>query len=348
MAGETETTPSEIAGLGQPELMAERLPDNEAIESQLKDIKDDAFQFRKLTIDPEFKSLIPPLTKGEYEELMENIKARGCRDPLIIWKKTILDGHHRYEICEELGIPFETVEYEFTDRTEAKIWMIKNQRGRRNLKESQRAMLAVALEALYSEQAKERQGTRTDLGKKLVQSEKGRSAEKAANEMGISHQTVASAKRVANKGIPDLKKLVESGDVTVSAAAKVASCPMDVQEKIVEKALTQIQEGKKPKIAAIIREMIPAKEDVQKDDATISESTNESPNSIPEMEDEDRAELAKCDGGGCNVWGGPWVCTQCMGYWDSINIEHRPVACPGCGKSDGIKRKVNCPEWKVL
>jgi ParB-like chromosome segregation protein Spo0J len=268
MAGKADTTPNDIAGFGILDQMDKGLPENESIEYQVEDIKDDAFQFRKLTIDPEFKSLIPPLNKGEYEGLKEDIKAHGCRDPLIIWKGQgiILDGHHRYEICEELKLPFETVEYEFADRTGAEIWMIKNQRGRRNLNESQRSMLAVALEALYGEQAKNRQGTRTDLGQKLDQSEKGRSAEKAANEMGISHQTVNSAKKVVNKGIPDLKKMVESGEAKVSVAAKVASYPADVQEKIVEKALNQIQEGKKPKIAAIIREMIPVKEYVQKDD----------------------------------------------------------------------------------
>jgi ParB-like chromosome segregation protein Spo0J len=270
MAGETGTTPSEIAGFGLLDLMGMGLPENEATESQVEEIKDDTFQFRTLTIDPEFESLMPPLTKGEYEELLESIKANKCRDPLIVWRDhdTILDGHHRYKICEELNLPFKTVEVKFADRTEAKIWMIKNQRGRRNLKESQRAMLAVALEALYGEQAKERQGTRTDLDKNLDQSEKGRSAEKAAKEMGISHQTVSHAKKVANKGISNLKKMVESGDVAVSAAAKVASYPVEVQEKIVEKAMNQIQEGKNPKIAAIIQELASETEAVPKNDSS--------------------------------------------------------------------------------
>jgi hypothetical protein len=189
--------------------------------------------------------------------LKEGIKADGCHDPLIVWKgqNIILDGHHRHEICNDLGKPFKIVEIDFPNRTEAKIWMIKNQRGRRNLDESQRAMLAVQLEALYSEQAKERMGTRTDLGQNLDPSEAGKSAEKAANDMGISHQTVSYAKKVVNKGIPKLKEMVESGDIAVSAAAKVAPYPPEVQRKIVEKAVTQIQEGNKTKIAAINREI---------------------------------------------------------------------------------------------
>jgi len=68
--------------------------------------------------------------------------------------------------------------------------MIKNQIGRRNLDESQWAMLAVKLEALYAEQAKGRKGSRTDLGQNLGRGEFGRSAEKAAKDTGVSRSQV--------------------------------------------------------------------------------------------------------------------------------------------------------------
>lgn len=260
MAGDVKTTPSEIAKLGQSEPMADILSENVTIEASEKPI---------LTVDQEFRGLIPPLTESERAALRESIKTHGCRDSLIIWKGLgiILDGHYRYEICNELGLHFETIETEFPDRTEAKIWMIKNQRGRRNLNESQRAMLAVKLEALYGVQAKERMGTRTDLGQNLDPCEAGRSAEKAADDMNISHQTVSYAKNVVQKGIPELKMIVESGKLAVSAAKKVASYPPEVQEKIVEKVITQIDAGMHPKIAAIIREFVPETEGAQKKDA---------------------------------------------------------------------------------
>jgi len=35
-------------------------------------------------IDKEFKSLIPPLSKVEREQLEANIVAEGCRDPLVL------------------------------------------------------------------------------------------------------------------------------------------------------------------------------------------------------------------------------------------------------------------------
>jgi ParB-like chromosome segregation protein Spo0J len=349
MAGKTDTTPSEIAGFGLLESIMEGLHEKEATESQLEDIKNDAFQFRKLIIDPEFKNLMPPLTKGEYEKLKEGIKTYGCLHPLTIWKDhgILADGHYRYEICMELGIPFKTVECEFANRSELKIWMINNPRTHRNLKESQNAMLAVTLEALYGEQAKERQGIRTDLGQKLDQSEKGRSAEKAAKDLGVSHQTVAYAKKVSKKGIPDLIKMVESGEAKVSTAAKVASHPVEVQEKIVEKALNQIQEGKKPKIAAIIKELASEIEDVTNDEGTISESAKDEPidnQDILEVTDIDTAP----DMDVCDPWRGPWVCThkECNAFMTQMGVCHAPVACTGCGRSDGIKRLSVVGNWK--
>ena len=215
-------------------------------------------EMHELKIDPEFRDLIPPLSREEFEALKEDIKVNGCRDKLVVWKdhNILLDGHHRYQICAEQEIRSETMEIELSSRAEAKIWILMNQRGRRNLNESQRAMLAVTLNDIYCEQAKERMGTRTDLGQNLARSEVGRSAEKAAKDMGVSHQTVSFAKKVSVKGIPNLVKRVESGDIAVSAASKIASLPLEKQEKIMEKVETQIEAGSKPKVVALMREIV--------------------------------------------------------------------------------------------
>jgi hypothetical protein len=243
MAGDIESTPNEIAEVSKSGSTAQIQPET----------------IPEIVINPEFKSLIPPLDQGARDELKKSLQEEGCRDKLIVCKLDgqciLLDGHNRYEICKELRIPYKTTEIKVANRTEAKIWMIKNQRGRRNLNESQRAMLAVTLDALYSEQAKERMGTRTDLGLNFDQGLLGRSAEKAAKDMDVSHQTVSFAKRVVKEGIPELKEMVESGDIAVSAAAKVASCSHEIQGKIVESARTRIKEGKRPKIAALAREI---------------------------------------------------------------------------------------------
>ena len=53
----------------------------------------------RLEVDAEFKRLIRPLRKEEYRILENSIRKDGCRDPIIVWNNTIIDGHNRYLLC---------------------------------------------------------------------------------------------------------------------------------------------------------------------------------------------------------------------------------------------------------
>ena len=56
-----------------------------------------------LKIDPEFQSQIPPLTDDEFKQLEENILKEGkLLSPLIVWNNTLVDGHNRYTIAQNL------------------------------------------------------------------------------------------------------------------------------------------------------------------------------------------------------------------------------------------------------
>lgn len=101
----------------------------------------DELKSPELTIDREFRDLIRPLLKSEYRYLEAALQADGCREPIIVWKGTIVDGHNRYEICRRLGIPFETQERHFDNREEAIIWICSNQLGRRNISDETRRNL---------------------------------------------------------------------------------------------------------------------------------------------------------------------------------------------------------------
>jgi N6-adenosine-specific RNA methylase IME4 len=90
-----------------------------------------------LTINPAFHSLIPPLIPEELAQLEANILADGCRDPLVVWRGQLLDGHNRYEICQRHKLPFKTIAIELLDKEAALDWIDTNQLGRRNLKPDQ-------------------------------------------------------------------------------------------------------------------------------------------------------------------------------------------------------------------
>jgi N6-adenosine-specific RNA methylase IME4 len=98
-----------------------------------------------LKIDPEFRALIPPLKPVEREQLEANLVANGCRDPLVVWRGILIDGHNRHEICGRRGIPFHTVEVALESREHVLLWIEENQLGRRNLTDDQRAGIALRI-----------------------------------------------------------------------------------------------------------------------------------------------------------------------------------------------------------
>ena len=79
----------------------------------------------QLEIRTEFQNLIPPLSLEELNGLEDSIKKEGCRDPLVVWNNTIIDGHHRYAICTKHNIPFNTRDVQGLDTDiDVKLWMM--------------------------------------------------------------------------------------------------------------------------------------------------------------------------------------------------------------------------------
>lgn len=111
----------------------------------------------EIRVNQKFKDLIPPLTADERKQLEENILKDGIRDPLVVWRGILVDGHNRYEIARKHGLEYRVVEKEFRDEDEATLWIIDNQFGRRNLPDVDRIMLSQKRSGVLAEMAKKRQ-----------------------------------------------------------------------------------------------------------------------------------------------------------------------------------------------
>jgi N6-adenosine-specific RNA methylase IME4 len=146
---------------------------------------------------------IPRLSEPEYECLKEQIKEYGgCRDPLVVGvintedNKVLLDGHHRHEICQELGEEYsykiETMRFDTIE--DALAWVEDNQLGRRNLTPDQ---FRYYLGRKY-ERAKKAQGGRADRDFSGRQNDAPKTAQKIAQEHGTSPRTVERAADYAN------------------------------------------------------------------------------------------------------------------------------------------------------
>jgi len=118
----------------------------------------------KLIVSPVYESLVPPLTESEYKSLKESIKQNGIWIPIIVNKYgVILDGHHRFRACQEIDIQTKHAVREFENDLLEKKFVIECNLKRRHLNDYQKGILAKELLKIEKEEAKIRQGTRTDI-----------------------------------------------------------------------------------------------------------------------------------------------------------------------------------------
>ncbi|MBW2638494.1 MAG: hypothetical protein JRC86_13490 [Deltaproteobacteria bacterium] len=110
-------------------------------------------------------------------------------------------------------------------REDAKVWIIKNQIGRRNLQSGQRAMLVLQMEDLVEElerKAAENQGLSEGRGnKKGFQNsenplEEVNTTKSLAEIAGISIDTLSRAKKINAEGDDELKKKLLNGEISVN------------------------------------------------------------------------------------------------------------------------------------
>ena len=108
-------------------------------------------------VNEELKKLIPELSEDEYSILEKSVIAEGVREPIVLWNDTIVDGHNRYEIAMRCGINCPSVSRDFESIDDAKIWMIDNQKGRRNLTDGWKYELAQVKKSILLERGKKAQ-----------------------------------------------------------------------------------------------------------------------------------------------------------------------------------------------
>lgn len=209
-----------------------------------------------IVIDKEFQSLISALATDEYRGLEESILSEGCRDALVLWGDTLIDGHNRYSICKKHDIPFKTIQREFTDRNTAIEWIILNQFGRRNLPAHERARLALRLKPMIAERAKANQGERTDICQKSDRSSVDTKQE-LAKVAGVSHDTIAKVERIEEDAPAPVVQASRKGEISVNSAYQVTKLEPEQQEEIAQR-IEHIEEEPKetqtPK--AIVQEVI--------------------------------------------------------------------------------------------
>lgn len=145
----------------------------------------------------------------------------------------MLDGRNRLAACRLKGIDPLTRELKEVEDPVAFVLSLNLQR--RHLTPSQASMCAARARELYEHHAKERQKLDNSNRENLPDSEKGRARDAAGKAFGVSGKSVDYAKKVLDRGIPELAKAVDSGRMAVSTAAGLTTEPPEVQKWAVEK-----------------------------------------------------------------------------------------------------------------
>lgn len=213
---------------------------------------------RNLTIDPEFRDKIPPLSEDEFKKLEENILSdREVREPLVLWNNTIIDGHHRWQIIQKHPeIPYKVKQMEFADKWEAIAWICSNQLGRRNLTDEQKTyLLGKQFEAQKKAQGGDRKSKRQNGA--LNNEPKGKTSIIIAKQHGVGQKTVERSEHFAkgldeaDKVSPGIKDAVLSGEV--KAPKKVIAEIRNMDEEKKEKVVDAIAKGDKAALDEIIK-----------------------------------------------------------------------------------------------
>ena len=174
----------------------------------------------EVTIMPELRDLIPPLTPETRAKLRASIAEEGQQEPIVLWEqfgqRIVVDGHNRHSICLELGIQPRYKFAMFANLTEVKDWMIERQLGRRNLTPEQ----AAYLRGLKAQQYGFGHG-----GTRGPAESNKRTREEIGEELGVSGKTVARNEAYA-KGLdyleqecPGVRAAILAGKAKISQGA---------------------------------------------------------------------------------------------------------------------------------
>ncbi|MBV8470072.1 MAG: plasmid replication/partition related protein [Burkholderiaceae bacterium] len=231
-----------------------------------------------IQVNEELRAYIDPLTPDEHQALERSLLAEGCRDALVLWGEVLVDGHNRYGICQQHGIPFRTVQAaHFKSLDDVHLWMIDQTLGRRSVSDYQRGVLALRKkeivaarrEALLAASAQTPAAEASDMVPN-VESEQAPAAvpppeplntrEAVAKAARISSAQVVMIEKIQKQAAPELVAALKTGELSLNAAAAVASLPAEAQAEAVA--------GGKDELRRVAKQVREAKRKPRAEEAT--------------------------------------------------------------------------------
>lgn len=233
-----------------------------------------------IVVLPELKAYIDPLTPNEHDALERSILAEGCRDALVLWGDVLVDGHNRYGICQQHGLPFQTVQNtRFQSMEDVHLWMIDQHLGRRSVSEFQRGVLALKKREIIAERRAQAAAAVVAAKAEAAQSPGGQAPwegdtdpvvakalatvakvpedaldtrEALARAARLTAAQVKAIEAIHHNAAPEVVAAVKSGELSLNAAAVVATLSVEEQQAAaaggaqdLKQAAKRVREAKK-------------------------------------------------------------------------------------------------------
>jgi ParB-like chromosome segregation protein Spo0J len=193
--------------------------------------------FHNLTAHP-LADIFPLMEGADFDALVEDIKTNWLREPITLFEDKILDGRNRYRAIVKAGLEYKLKEENFR-LFDPKVhgdplkFVISANLHRRHLNETQRAVVAGKL-------------VNTKVGGNQYNGTDGKfSAEKAALLLGVSVASIKRAKKVFDKGAPEIVEALQKGELRLGMAVGVVAKPKEQQAQAVQEAKAKVEAAKK-------------------------------------------------------------------------------------------------------
>ncbi len=204
-----------------------------------------------ITVNPELKAYIDPLTQDEHDALERSLLAEGCRDALVLWGDVLVDGHNRYGICQKHGLPFQTVQNpNFQSIEDVHLWMIDQHLGRRSVSDFQRGVLALRKREILAERRSRFLASTpsphdlppdedmpppaapgdTPAQAVVPPAQPLHNREDIARAARLSSGQVVMIEKIQKQAAPEVVEALKAGTISLNAAAAVASLPEEEQK----------------------------------------------------------------------------------------------------------------------
>ena len=166
-------------------------------------------QTQTLTVDPKYLKFIPRPSENRYNQIKEDIEEHGQQIAIIVNQdNVILDGHTRFQICQELNIIPKTEKRIFTDKLEEERFVYSINVKRRDLSTTLRIELAREIHKIDQLIAKQKRTSNLKQFQKSVgtdfQNSENREntniTELIAKEAGVSVDTASRTIKILDHG----------------------------------------------------------------------------------------------------------------------------------------------------